>query len=76
MSRWTPEQKKRIDEIQDQIAKLAEEFRAIVKPSEEEIKELLEDVQMNPEVYTSYFEDDDLFIAENVYQEVVAREEN
>jgi hypothetical protein len=31
---------------------------------------------MNPEVYTSYFEDDDLFIAENVYQEVIAREEN
>jgi hypothetical protein len=76
MSRWTPEQHKRIDEIQTKIARLAQEFREIVKPSDEEIKNLLEDLEMNPHIYVSNLEDDDLFIAENVYQEIVAREEN
>lgn len=60
---------KRIEELQSQIRGLASEMRALVAPTNDEIRALLEDVFYNPEVYLSYLGDDDLFIAENVHME-------
>ena len=66
VTKLTEKEKIRVAEIENQIAQLSKEYRSIVKPTKNEVSMLLEDLGMNPHVYTSFLENDDLWIAENV----------
>lgn len=72
--------KERIAEIRTLRAQLGDELYSLVAPTEGELKELEEDLQLNPDIYASYLieggEGDKYWIAENVYDEREAREAN
>ena len=68
------EKANRMEQLVNELNSLGREMLELVAPTPEEIKALAEDTEVNPEIYMSYLIDDPIFIAENVWQEREAKE--
>jgi hypothetical protein len=71
--RWTKEEHEKIEFLRNEYYRIGKELKEIVKPTDEEIKDLIEDLNLNREIYTSYMEEDPFFQSENIYDECNAQ---